>query len=68
VEISQRGPGEFFGEVSMIDGRVRSASVIATTPITCVVVYRDALHKLVLSEPAAAWTLLQTLATRLRGE
>ena len=68
VEISQRGPGEFFGEVSMIDGRVRSASVIAATPITCVVVYRDALHKLVLSEPAAAWTLLQSLAARLRGE
>ena len=52
----------------MIDGRVRSASVIALTPITCVVVPRDALNKLVLNEPAAAWTLLQTLATRLRGE
>jgi CRP/FNR family transcriptional regulator, cyclic AMP receptor protein len=67
-EISRRGPGEFFGEIAVIDGRARSASVVAETPITCVVVPQEALRKLVLNEPAAAWTLLQTLASRLRGE
>jgi CRP/FNR family cyclic AMP-dependent transcriptional regulator len=67
-EIARRAPGEFFGEIAMIDGRVRSASVVAETSITCVIVPRDALKKLVMNEPAAAWTLLQTLATRLRGE
>lgn len=66
--IARRVPGEFFGEIAMIDGRVRSASVVAETSITCVIVPRDALKKLVMNEPAAAWTLLQTLATRLRGE
>jgi CRP/FNR family transcriptional regulator, cyclic AMP receptor protein len=67
-KIARRAPGEFFGEIAMIDGRVRSASVVAETSITCVIVPRDALKKLVMNEPAAAWTLLQTLATRLRGE
>ncbi|HEY6567299.1 MAG TPA: cyclic nucleotide-binding domain-containing protein [Actinomycetota bacterium] len=67
-EISRRATGEFFGEIAMIDGRARSASVVAETDITCVVVPREALQKLVMSEPAAAWTLLQSLAARLRGE
>ena len=67
-EVGRVGPGEFFGEIAMIDGRVRSASVIAETSITCVVVPRDALQKLVMNEPAASWTLLEALAARLRGE
>src|SRR5688500_12008580 len=33
--IAHRGPGEFFGEISMIDGRPRAASVIAETPMRC---------------------------------
>ena len=58
--------GEFFGEVSMIDLRPRSATVTAETPMRCQVLYHDDLRKLVAGDPQVAWSLLQTLAGRLR--
>jgi CRP/FNR family transcriptional regulator len=64
--ISRRSAGEFFGEVSMIDLRPRAATVTAETPMRCLVLYHDDLRKLVLSDPQVAWSLLQTLASRLR--
>lgn len=66
--ISRRRPGEFFGEISMIDGRPRAASVIAETPTRCLVLEQGSLKKLVKTEPSVAWALLESLATRLRGE
>jgi CRP-like cAMP-binding protein len=66
--ISRRGPGEYFGEVSLIDGRPRAASVISETPVRCLVLYQDALRKLLMTEPQVSWSLLQSLAQRLRGE
>ena len=67
-QITTIGPGEFFGEISMIDGRASSASVVADSPMVCVVIFQESLRKLVMKEPAAAWLLMQTLASRLRGE
>lgn len=66
--ISHRGPGEFFGEISMIDGRPRAASVIAETTMRCVVLPQDSLRDVLLNDPQVAWSLLESLATRLRGE
>jgi CRP-like cAMP-binding protein len=66
--ISRRGPGEYFGEISLIDGRPRAASVISETDVTCLVLSQDSLRKLLMSEPQASWALLESLALRLRGE
>ena len=66
--ISHRKPGEFFGEISMIDGRARAASVIAETPMRCLVLHQESLRQLILTEPSVAWAMLESLATRLRGE
>jgi CRP-like cAMP-binding protein len=66
--ISRRRPGEFFGEIAVIDGRPRAASVVAETPLRCLVLERDSLQRLVMSDPRVAWALLESLATRLRGE
>lgn len=66
--ISRRGPGEYFGEISLIDGRPRAASVIAETPMRCLVLEQDSLRALLKSEPPVAWALLESLASRLRGE
>lgn len=66
--ISRREPGEYFGEISLIDGRPRAASVISETPLRCLVLEQDSLRKVLASEPEASWALLQSLATRLRGE
>lgn len=66
--ISRRQPGEYFGEISLIDGRPRAASVIAETPVLCQVIEQDALRKLLMSDPEVSWALLQSFATRLRNE
>jgi CRP/FNR family transcriptional regulator, cyclic AMP receptor protein len=66
--VSRHSPGEFFGEISMIDGRPRAASVVAETPMRCLVMYHDALRKIVISEPQVAWALLQSLAGRIRDD
>ena len=63
--IARRRQGEFFGEISMIDGR-RVASVVAESPMRCLVLYHDDLKKLVLDDPSMAWELLKTLASRVR--
>jgi CRP-like cAMP-binding protein len=66
--IAKRGAGDFFGEISMIDGRARAASVVAETPMRCLVLYHDSLRKLVMTDPRVAWSLLQSLAGRVRED
>ena len=50
----------------MIDGRPRVASVVAETPMRCLILHHDELRKLVMDDPRMAWSLLKTLAGRLR--
>jgi CRP/FNR family cyclic AMP-dependent transcriptional regulator len=66
--ISRRDPGEYFGEIALIDGRARAASVIAETPVRCLALQQEELRKMLMSDPDVSWALLQSLATRLRGE
>jgi CRP-like cAMP-binding protein len=63
--IASMGHGDFFGEIAMFDGR-RTASVVAETPMRCLVLYNDDVHKLVLADPSMAWELLKTLASYVR--
>lgn len=64
--INRMGPGEVFGEIAVVDGRPRSASVIAETPTTCLLLHRSDLRRLILEEPQIAWNLLVELAGRIR--
>jgi flavin reductase (DIM6/NTAB) family NADH-FMN oxidoreductase RutF len=62
------GPGEFFGEIAVLDGRPRSADVVAATPLRCLTISRDVLRVALEREPQAAWAMLQILAGRLRDD
>ena len=64
--VAQLGVGEFFGELSVIDGRPRTADVVAESDLRCLVLYRDDLKKVLLGEPAAIWTMLETVTARYR--
>ena len=59
-------PGDFFGELSALDGGPRSASVIAETPLVAVRLFRHALLDLVRAEPILSAHLLQGMARRIR--
>ena len=62
------GPGDFFGEIALFDRRARSASVVAAEPTRCLVLHRQDLRTILAEEPGIAWSLLETLAHRLRGD
>jgi CRP-like cAMP-binding protein len=60
------GPGEYFGEVALIDSGPRSATVIATTDLRCRGMSAWEFKPFVEEHPEVAWALLETLVGRLR--
>jgi CRP-like cAMP-binding protein len=61
------GIGDYFGEMALLDGAPRSASVVADGEVLALTVDRSGFTKLLGAEPALAQTLLRTLAARLRA-
>jgi CRP-like cAMP-binding protein len=61
------GMGSVFGEMSLLDGGPRSASVYASEPVTCLRIARPRFAKLLRAEPGIAIALLEELAARLRA-
>ncbi len=59
-------PGDFFGELSALDGGPRTASIVADTPMELLRLFRHTLRRVVEQEPALAMGLLEGLARRLR--
>lgn len=66
VEATLRS-GEFFGELSLLDGEARSATVVAATPLTVVRIERTAFRRLLRQEPDLALKLLEAMARRTRA-
>lgn len=65
-EVATFGPGDFFGEVSLIDGGTRSALVIAETPMELLDFDRSEFGQLLDVAPSVVRKMLHTLASRLR--
>jgi CRP/FNR family cyclic AMP-dependent transcriptional regulator len=59
-------PGEFFGDLSLLDGRLRSASAEAARDSTLLTLEREDLTELVRSRPDAALAILEVISLRLR--
>lgn len=66
VVLNEMKPGEFFGELSLLDGEVRSTDARAAENTRLIVVPRDALERLVEVHPNAVLDLLAVLGQRLR--
>src|SRR5258708_2841046 len=64
--LAELGPGDYFGEISLIDGGPRTATVTAITPVTIEVVESRDFDALLEKVPGLAQRLLKGLATRLR--
>jgi len=71
VEVSPRkrgtlDPGKCFGEMSLLDGGPRSATVVADTPLRLLVIKRRDFSTLLREAPELTESLLVTLSRRLR--
>jgi CRP-like cAMP-binding protein len=60
------GAGEFFGEMSLVDGKPRSANVDAGTDMRLLVVGRREFWALLSAAPPLVHTIMQTLSNRVR--
>jgi CRP-like cAMP-binding protein len=65
--IARLGPGDFFGEMSLIDGMPRSATVIAESPSVLLAIEARCFRKLLDTVPGLQRKLLITLCARLRA-
>ena len=59
--------GDFFGEMALLDGGPRTATVTATTPITLYALTEWVFRGLLTEHPSIAMRTLETMASRLRG-
>jgi CRP/FNR family transcriptional regulator/CRP/FNR family cyclic AMP-dependent transcriptional regulator len=63
---SQLRPGDFFGEMSLLDGEPRSATIVATTDLRLLVVERLQFWRLLDETPDLIRRILTILSRRVR--
>jgi small-conductance mechanosensitive channel len=66
-EVAQLGPGSFFGEMSLMTGAPRSATVVATTDVECYRLDKAAFQEILAERPELAERVAEILARR-QGE
>jgi hypothetical protein len=67
VHLATLGPGDYFGELALIDGGPRSATVTAATDLVCYGLTFWEFRPLIERNGVIGWKLLQALAKRLRA-
>lgn len=65
--VTTLGPGDFFGELSVLDGQPRNAQVVADGPTTCHALASWDFEAVIVEHPQVALAVLRGLAGRLRA-
>jgi len=63
-EVAQLGSGQFFGEMSLMTGEARTATVVAATDILCYRISKAAFQEILEETPAIADQIAEVLAMR----
>jgi len=66
--INKLGPGDFLGEIALVTGRPRTATVTTRSPATLLVLSAHAFRSLLRSMPSIQAKVLDALATRLPAD
>lgn len=64
--INRLMPGDYFGEISLLDGGERTASVVSETPLKVLMIERKKFLRLLEDEGAIAVGLLEGMARAIR--
>ena len=67
TERGKLGPGDYFGEIALIDEGARTATITADTDMTCYGMTFWEFRPFVESDARVAWKLLEALAQKLRA-
>ena len=65
--LSRLGPGQFFGEMSVLDNQPRSADVVAVEPSRVLILSAWSFKTLISDNPKIALKMLQEFVRRLRN-
>jgi CRP-like cAMP-binding protein len=63
--VNTLGPGDYFGEIAVMSGGRRSASVVATSPLRLVTIFNREIWRLEREAPEVASVLRSTIAARV---
>jgi CRP-like cAMP-binding protein len=66
TEVRRLGPGQYFGEMALIDRSTRSATVTAVTDVRCFVMTQWQFRPFATEHPDVAWALLEAMVRRVR--
>lgn len=65
-DVSQLGPGDFFGEIALIDRGPRTATVVTTSAMRCLVLSYSQFRNVLRQNGAIAIAVLDQLGQRIR--
>jgi len=60
------GPGNYFGEMALIDHSYRSATITAETELRCLMFVAWVFRPFAMEHPESAWALLEMMVQRVR--
>jgi CRP/FNR family transcriptional regulator, cyclic AMP receptor protein len=67
IHVNSFGPSDFFGELALLDeGGVRTATIVATEPLTCLILIRWDFLSTLRQDADMAVVILQEMAKRFR--
>jgi CRP/FNR family transcriptional regulator, cyclic AMP receptor protein len=65
--IAELGPGEFFGEIGLLETERRTASVVATSPMRLIVMFSREFKQMEREMPGVADRIRSAIRARLDG-
>ncbi|WP_164821706.1 methyl-accepting chemotaxis protein [Paenibacillus koleovorans] len=66
ISVAKLGPGDFLGEMSLLEGLPRSGTAITATPCELVSLGHESFRKLMNEDSVLTWRIMKGLSTRIR--